>query len=105
MQLPRLTCLSAGEKYANPLDGFSTTFLLIGATGSVAKASHLHCGGHWFEISVAQHFYSSVFRSRKALPITDTELRLIAAAANIGLSSRPKNGYRIPAAIGTPAVL
>jgi len=31
-------------------------------------------------------------RSRKALPITDTELKLMAAAAMIGLSSKPKAG-------------
>jgi TonB family protein len=30
--------------------------------------------------------------SRSALTMTDTELKLIAAAANIGLSSKPKNG-------------
>jgi hypothetical protein len=32
------------------------------------------------------------FRSRSAFEITDTELKLIAAAAMIGLSSSPKNG-------------
>ena len=37
-------------------------------------------------------FHSLTFRSRKALLITETELRLIAAPAMIGLSSRPKNG-------------
>lgn len=42
---------------------------------------------------------------RKALEITDTELKLIAAAAIIGLSKRPKNGYKIPAATGTPRAL
>ena len=31
-------------------------------------------------------------RSRNALPITDTELRLIAAAATMGDSSRPNSG-------------
>src|SRR5207302_4063411 len=31
-------------------------------------------------------------RSRSALPTTETELKLIAAAAIIGLSSRPKKG-------------
>ena len=31
-------------------------------------------------------------RSRSALAMTDTELKLIAAAAIIGLSSTPKNG-------------
>ena len=42
-------------------------------------------------------------RRRRAFVITDTELKLIAAAAIIGLSNSPKNGYRIPAAIGTPS--
>ena len=39
-----------------------------------------------------QRFYKASFRSRSALPITDTELRLIAALAIIGLSRMPKNG-------------
>jgi hypothetical protein len=46
-----------------------------------------------------------VFRSRSAFVITDTELKLIAAAAIMGLKSNPENGYRIPAAIGTPIEL
>jgi hypothetical protein len=49
--------------------------------------------------------YSATRRNRSALPTTETELRLIAAAAIIGLSSRPKNGYSTPAAIGTLKVL
>ena len=36
--------------------------------------------------------HSGAFRSRRALVMTDTELRLIAAPAIIGLSSRPQNG-------------
>lgn len=36
--------------------------------------------------------YNFTLRSRKALLMTETELRLIAAPAMIGLSSRPKNG-------------
>lgn len=43
--------------------------------------------------------------SRSALVITETELKLMAAAAIIGLSKIPKNGYSIPAAIGTPTEL
>lgn len=42
---------------------------------------------------------------RSALVMTDTELRLMAAAAIIGLRSNPKNGYRTPAAIGIPRAL
>src|SRR5262249_54793813 len=40
-------------------------------------------------------------RSRRALPTTDRELRLMAALAQIGLMSRPKKGYSSPAATGT----
>ena len=36
--------------------------------------------------------HSFTFRSRKALAMTETELRLIAAPAMIGLRSTPKNG-------------
>ena len=36
--------------------------------------------------------HSGVFRSRSALVITETELKLIAAAARIGLSNNPKKG-------------
>ena len=35
---------------------------------------------------------SFALRSRKAFVITETELKLIAAAARIGLSNTPKNG-------------
>jgi len=45
------------------------------------------------------------FRNRSELLITETELKLMAAAAKIGLRSNPKNGYRMPAAIGTPTEL
>ncbi len=44
-------------------------------------------------------------RNRSELPMTETEDRLMAAAAIIGESSRPKNGNRMPAATGTPAQL
>jgi hypothetical protein len=36
--------------------------------------------------------HSFTVRKRKAFVITETELRLIAAAAKIGLNSSPKNG-------------
>src|SRR4029079_4543321 len=41
--------------------------------------------------------YTSILRRRRALAITETELKLIAAAAIIGLSNKPKNGYSTPA--------
>ncbi len=49
--------------------------------------------------------YSVIFRSLRELLITDTELKLIAAAAIIGDSNKPNTGYNIPAAIGTPTEL
>ena len=51
----------------------------------------LRCGHH-----------SAVRRRRNAFPITETELKLIAALASMGLSSTPNHGYSTPAAIGTP---
>ncbi len=45
-----------------------------------------------FCFHVSQLNHSLTFRSRKALLMTETELRLIAAPAMIGLSSKPKNG-------------
>jgi hypothetical protein len=36
--------------------------------------------------------YNFTVRNRKALLMTETELRLIAAPAMIGLSSKPQNG-------------
>jgi hypothetical protein len=44
-------------------------------------------------------------RSRNALLITLTEDNAIAAAAKIGESKMPRNGYNTPVAIGIPAVL
>ena len=45
------------------------------------------------------------FLKRSEFVITDTELKLMAAAAKIGLSKIPKNGYRTPPAMGTPIEL
>jgi hypothetical protein len=44
------------------------------------------------DIGAIQHVHTSVRRRRSAMAITETDDRLIAAAAIIGLSSRPKNG-------------
>lgn len=48
---------------------------------------------------------SFTFLSLSALAITETELRLMAALAIIGLSRIPNTGYSTPAAIGTPSAL
>lgn len=49
--------------------------------------------------------YKRAPRSRSAFPMTDTELKAIAALAIMGLRSSPTIGYAMPAAIGTPSVL
>jgi hypothetical protein len=45
-----------------------------------------------FVVFLVRMNHSLTFRRRKALLMTETELRLIAAPAMIGLSSKPKNG-------------
>ena len=49
--------------------------------------------------------YKPVFRNRRELAITETELKLIAAAAIIGDSNSPNAGNSTPAAMGTPSTL
>ena len=48
---------------------------------------------------------SLAVRKRSALLITDTEDKLMAAAAMTGLSSTPNTGYKTPAATGMPSPL
>ena len=43
--------------------------------------------------------------NRRAFPITDTELKLMAAPAIMGLRRMPIKGYKTPAAIGIPKAL
>ena len=84
-------------------------------THDLARRERRGCGEHeggqqqGAEPSGHRHQYtlahSTARLSRSAFPITDTELTLIAAAAIIGDSSRPTNGYSTPAATGTPAAL
>jgi hypothetical protein len=42
---------------------------------------------------------------RRGRPITDTELKLMAAAAMVGLKRSPNAGYSTPAASGIPTTL
>jgi hypothetical protein len=44
-------------------------------------------------------------RNCRLFTITDTEHKLIARAASIGLRRIPKNGYKAPAAMGIPTTL
>ena len=62
--------------------------------------------GAWGQVTVAPTpGHTFALRSRKALAITETLDRLMAAAAMIGESSKPVNGYSTPAAMGIPSVL
>lgn len=55
---------------------------------------------------IKHRYYSKeIFLNRNELAITETELKLIAAAAIIGESKIPKNGNKSPAAIGIPNTL
>ena len=49
--------------------------------------------------------YNFKFLNLSELPITETELKLIANAAIIGDKRIPKKGYKTPAAMGTPSTL
>jgi hypothetical protein len=60
--------------------------------GGVSGKRQWAAGAGQLTASAARPHHSFTFRSRKALPITDTELRLIAAPATIGLSRIAKNG-------------
>ena len=50
-------------------------------------------------------YYNFAEFSLREFTITETELKLIAAAAIIGESKIPIEGYNIPAAIGIPNTL
>ena len=56
---------------------------------------------------VESAYSSFMFRNRRAFEITETLLKLMAAAAIIGLSKAdiPKIGTRLPAATGIPKAL
>ena len=57
--------------------------------GAVPISTHERIFASGFHSTLS---HSLAFRRRKALLMTETELRLIAAPAMIGLSSKPKNG-------------
>ena len=63
------------------------------------------CSNAWDEESLPTAIHSFVVRSLSALAITETELKLMAAAANIGFRSSPKSGNSTPAASGTATEL
>ncbi len=64
-----------------------------------------HSFSLFFSASSGLMSYNLTARNLSEFVITDTELKLMAAAAIIGLSSSPKNGYSTPAASGTPSEL
>ena len=84
-----------------PVAHFSLQYILPSGTVQLqAGCAHL-----LLMMSLLLCHYNATLRNRSALPMTDTELKVIAALAMIGLSSRPKKGYSTPAAMGTPSML
>jgi hypothetical protein len=59
--------------------------------GSTLRKAYATAGAILFRCAMSQS-QSAARRRRSALPITDTELKAMAALAIIGLSSRPKKG-------------
>ncbi|ODU05285.1 MAG: hypothetical protein ABS89_02105 [Thiobacillus sp. SCN 63-1177] len=77
--------------------GLSVTHLATPAPQSLAWAwtDMLFRAGSAFPI--LQGIHRLMRRNRSALVITDTELKLMAAAAIMGESNNPKTGYSTPA--------
>jgi hypothetical protein len=73
-------------------------------TTGAGAASSTDCSKRFADSAVTKP-YTLTLRNRSALPTTDTDDRLIARAATIGLSKSPNAGYSRPAAIGTPNAL
>jgi hypothetical protein len=99
--LPTASALLAGLKDPLTLWERWSRFLEAGGRFVIEVCAAL------LAVTIAQLLQAESFarRSRNALPMTDTELRLMAAAAIIGESSRPNTGNSTPAAIGMPTPL
>src|SRR3970040_814351 len=69
------------------------------------QAVLIRCSDSSLELRLLLVAQTFMRRRRSAFPTTDTELKLIAAAAMMGERRSPKNGYSAPAAIGTPTAL
>ena len=67
-------------------------------------ASHPFCVASGIRRKAKQN-HNAIRRNLSAFAITETELNVIAALAMIGLRRIPKNGYKTPAAMGTPKTL
>lgn len=84
-----LTHISSLQPYREGSD-----FLLNYTDAKIRSVIHVTrpCRNGYARFTLSTLTYSSRLRSRRALVMTETELKLMAAAANIGLSSKPKNG-------------
>lgn len=86
--------------------GFLNLFSYEERTGNLIPASlNPGFGKNSLEKKFPFWCYKLMFLNLMALPITDTELKLIARAAIMGESNSPKNGYKTPAAMGIPKIL
>ena len=66
--------------------------LKVDLQASPERARASFCGKKFVRRAKRVRGYSDSFRSRRALPITERELKLMAAAAIAGLNSHPKKG-------------
>ncbi len=76
------------------VDSLDRCGIYFGAAGGQVCASR-DAGdscGPWHALRAKNSPHSRTCLSRSAFAITDTELKVIAALAIIGLSTRPKNG-------------
>ena len=88
-----------------PMDGWVDSSSLVPVPTTDSSCTRWSDNPQRQETTVRDRVHKVARRSRSALVITETELALIARAANIGLSRIPNAGYNTPAAMGTPAVL
>jgi hypothetical protein len=98
----QLAQLLPGYRVRSPwLAGLSIAIVIVPALGLRARLEDLQGSAE----AAGAGRQSGARLRRSALAMTDTELKVIAALAIIGLSNTPVTGYSTPAAIGTPSTL
>ena len=71
---------------------FDSLVVLLALESDYASADRVAMGYNPTAPSVNYFIHNFTFRNRSALVMTETELKLIAMPAIIGLNSTPKNG-------------
>ena len=101
------TSISIINKAMNPTKNIEVNTGVSSTSWACVKSSSvpLHPAQGSSATSEVSPQRQSDFLKRKALEMTENELRLIASAAIIGESNHPVNGNSTPAASGTPSAL